>query len=42
VEDRVCAGADHIFAEHADAVSEAVEDHVGMVIARSQMALAAG
>jgi hypothetical protein len=25
-----------------DGLSEAVEDHVGMVIARSQMALAAG
>lgn len=41
VDYRVFAGADHIFAEHADAVSEALEDHVGKVIARRQMALAA-
>jgi alpha/beta superfamily hydrolase len=42
VDCRVFAGADHIFAEHADAVSDAVEDHVGKVIPRRQMALAAG
>jgi len=41
VDYRVFAAADHIFAEHADAVSEAVEDHAGKVIARRQMALAA-
>ena len=41
VDYRVFAGADHIYAEHADAVSVAVEDHVGKVIARRQMALAA-
>ncbi len=41
VDYRVFPGADHIFAEHADAVSLAVEDHAGKVIARRQMALAA-
>jgi hypothetical protein len=37
----VFAGADHVFANHADAVAEAVEDCCGKAIARRQMALAA-
>jgi len=41
VDFRVYAGADHVFANHADAVSEAVEDYCGKVIARRAMALAA-
>ena len=38
---RVFEGADHVFATHADAVSEAVEDFCGKSIARRQIALAA-
>jgi alpha/beta superfamily hydrolase len=41
VDYRVLPGADHVFAAHADAISEAVEDHVGKQMARRQMALAA-
>ena len=33
--------ADHVFADHADRVAEALEDHVGTIMARKQMALAA-
>jgi hypothetical protein len=35
------AGADHVFAQHADAVSEHLEDYVKKTIARREMALAA-
>ena len=38
---RVCAGADHVFANHAEQVSDAVEDYVGKIVARKTMALAA-
>ena len=38
---RVFEGADHVFANHAEAVAEAVEDHCGKAIARRAMALAA-
>ena len=41
VDYRIFAGADHVFANHADAVAEAVEDHAGKAIMRRQMALAA-
>jgi alpha/beta superfamily hydrolase len=41
VDYRVFPKADHVFAAHADNVAEAVEDHVGKVLARSRMALAA-
>jgi alpha/beta superfamily hydrolase len=41
VDYRVYAGADHVFASHAEQVGEALEDHVGMVQARKAMALAA-
>jgi hypothetical protein len=41
VDYRVLPGADHVFARHADAVVDAVEDHCGKAIARKQMALAA-
>jgi len=41
VDYRVFPGADHVFANHAEAVAEAVEDHCGKAIARRQMALAA-
>ena len=41
VDYRVFQGADHVFANHADAVAEALEDHVGKSIARRTMALAA-
>jgi alpha/beta superfamily hydrolase len=41
VDYRVFEGADHVFASHADAVSDAVEDFCGKSIARRQMALAA-
>ena len=37
----VLAAVAHVFANHADPVSEAVEDHVGKAIARRSMALAA-
>lgn len=41
VDYRVFAGADHVFAQQADQVAEAIEDHCGGAIARRQMALAA-
>jgi hypothetical protein len=41
VDYRVYSGADHVFAHHAEQIAEAVEDHVGKVIERRQMALAA-
>jgi alpha/beta superfamily hydrolase len=41
VDYRVFPGADHVFASHADAVAEAVEDYAGKAIMRRQMALAA-
>jgi len=41
VDYRIFQGADHVFASHADAVGEAVEDYVGKAIARRTMALAA-
>ena len=40
VDYRVFAGADHIFANHADAVSEALEDHVTKKIAAKSAAMA--
>ena len=41
VDYRICAGADHVFANHADQVSEAIDDYVGKVVARKTMAFAA-
>jgi hypothetical protein len=41
VDYRVLPGADHVFASQADVIAEAVEDHVGRILARRQMALAA-
>ena len=41
VDYRVYAGADHVFASHADQVGEDVEDYVGRIMARRTMALAA-
>jgi alpha/beta superfamily hydrolase len=41
VDYRVVEGADHVFAEHADRVSEAIEDYCGETISRRAMALAA-
>jgi alpha/beta superfamily hydrolase len=41
VDYRVYPGADHVFATHADTVGEAIEDHVGKILARKAMALAA-
>ena len=41
VDYRIFKGADHVFASHADEVSEAMDDYVGRVIARKTMALAA-
>ncbi len=41
VDYRVYAGADHVFANHAEQVSDAVEDYVGKIVARKTMALAA-
>jgi hypothetical protein len=41
VDYRVVDGADHVFAEHADRVSDAIEDYCGKTIARRAMALAA-
>jgi alpha/beta superfamily hydrolase len=41
VDYRIMNGADHVFADHAERVSEAVEDHVGKAISRRAMALAA-
>jgi hypothetical protein len=37
----VYAGADHVFATHAETVGEAIDDYVGKTIARRAMALAA-
>ena len=41
VDYRVFPGADHVFANHAEPVSDAVEDYVGKIVARKTMALAA-
>ena len=41
VDYRVFASADHVFAEHADMVAEAVEDYVGKKLPRRAMAFAA-
>ena len=41
VDYRVCQGADHVFANHAEQVSDAVEGYVGKIVARKTMALAA-
>ena len=41
VDYRVCAGGDHVFANHADTVSDAIDDYVGKIIARKTMAIAA-
>jgi alpha/beta superfamily hydrolase len=38
---RVFEGADHVFANHADRITEAVESYVSQSLARKQMALAA-
>ncbi len=38
---RVFEGADHVFANHADKVTEAVESYVSQALARKQMSLAA-
>ncbi|CAG4910426.1 unnamed protein product [Acidocella sp. C78] len=41
VDYRVLEGADHVFANHAEAIGEAVETYVSGEIARKHMALAA-
>ena len=41
VDYRVYPTADHIFASHAETVGDAIEDHVGKILARKAMALAA-
>ncbi len=41
VDYRVYHGADHVFASHAETVGEAIEDHVGRILARKALALAA-
>jgi len=41
VDYRIFAGADHVFANQAEMVAEAIDDHCGKAIARRQMALAA-
>jgi hypothetical protein len=41
VDYRIFEGADHVFANHADAVGAALEDHVTRTMARRTMALAA-
>ena len=41
VDYRVYPGADHVFASHAETVGVAIEDHVGKILARKAMALAA-
>jgi alpha/beta superfamily hydrolase len=41
VDYRVFQGADHVFADHAEKVSEAIDDYCGKSIARRAMALAA-
>jgi len=41
VDYRVFEGADHVFAEHAERVAEAIDDYCGKSIARRAMALAA-
>jgi alpha/beta superfamily hydrolase len=41
VDYRIFEGADHVFAEHSEKVSEAIDDFCGKAIARRAMALAA-
>jgi alpha/beta superfamily hydrolase len=41
VDYRIVPGADHVFANHAEIVSDAIEDHVKTVMGRRSMALAA-
>ena len=41
VDYRVFAGADHVFATHAEEVGRSIEDHVGRIVARKALALAA-
>ena len=41
VDYRIFAGADHVFANHAEQVAAATEDYVTKVQARKTMALAA-
>lgn len=41
VDYRIFAGADHVFASHADQVAEALEDHVSTIMTRGALALAA-
>jgi alpha/beta superfamily hydrolase len=41
VDYRIMDGADHVFADHAERVADAVDDHVGKAISRRAMALAA-
>jgi len=41
VDYRVYAGADHVFATHAEHVGRAIEEHVGQILARKALALAA-
>ncbi len=41
VDYRIFKGADHVFANHADAVSAAVEDHVGKLVPRNAVTIAA-
>ena len=41
VDYRVYNGADHVFATHAEHVGLAIEDHVGAIMARKTLALAA-
>jgi alpha/beta superfamily hydrolase len=38
---RIFEGADHVFANHAEKIAEAVEGYVSESLARKQMALAA-
>ena len=41
VDYRILGGADHVFANHADAILAAIEDYVKKTMARKTMALAA-
>ena len=41
VDYRVYPGVDHVFATHAEQVGTAIEEHVGQIMARKAMALAA-
>ncbi|MBE7212870.1 MAG: prolyl oligopeptidase family serine peptidase, partial [Gluconacetobacter diazotrophicus] len=41
VDYRIYNGADHVFANHADQVGQAVEDYVGGIVSRKTMKLAA-